>query len=73
MLIQPVQRAYPTPRTKQLRASRRHGHPPPLPATTEECKVGAVERGEYNTTILPLRKATKALGIPLRDAIRGIT
>lgn len=35
--------------------------------------VGAVERGEYNVTILTLRKFTKALGISLRDAIRGIT
>ena len=35
--------------------------------------VGAVERGEYNTTILTLRRFTKALGISLHDAIRGIT
>ena len=35
--------------------------------------VGAVERGEYNVTILTLRRLTKALGISLRDAIRGIT
>ena len=35
--------------------------------------VGSVERGEYNVTILTLQKFTKALGIPLRDAIRGIT
>ncbi len=35
--------------------------------------VGAVERGEYNITMLTLRKFTKALGISLRDAIQGIT
>ena len=35
--------------------------------------VGAVERGEYNVTVLTLRRFTKALGISLRDAIRGIT
>lgn len=34
--------------------------------------VGSVERGEYNVTILTLRKFSKALGITLRDAIRGI-
>ncbi len=35
--------------------------------------VGGVERAEYNVTILTLLKFTKALGISLRDAIRGIT
>ena len=35
--------------------------------------VGSVERGEYNVTILTLRKFSRALGISLRDAIRGIT
>ena len=35
--------------------------------------VGAVERGEYNVTILTLRRLTKALGITLRDAIRGVS
>ena len=35
--------------------------------------VGSVERGEYNVTILTLRKFTKALGITLRDAIRGVS
>lgn len=34
--------------------------------------VGAVERGEYNVTILTLRKIAKTLGISLRDAIRGV-
>jgi transcriptional regulator with XRE-family HTH domain len=34
--------------------------------------VGSVERGEYNITILTLRKFAKALGITLRDAIQGI-
>jgi len=35
--------------------------------------VGSVERGEYNVTVLTLRKFTKALGISLRDAIRGLS
>ena len=35
--------------------------------------VGSVERGEYNVTILTLRKLTRALGMPLRDAIRGVS
>ena len=35
--------------------------------------VGSVERGEYNVTILTLRKFTKALGISLRDAIRELS
>ncbi len=35
--------------------------------------VGAVERGEYNVTILTLRKLTRTLGITLRDAIRGVS
>ena len=35
--------------------------------------VGSVERGEYNVTILTLRKFTKALGVSLRDAIRGLS
>ncbi len=34
--------------------------------------VGAVERGEYNVTILTLRKLAKALGISIQAAIRGI-
>ena len=34
--------------------------------------VGAVERGEYNVTILTLRRLTKALGVSLQSAIRGI-
>ena len=34
--------------------------------------VGSIERGEYNVTILTLRKFTRALGISLRDAIRGV-
>ena len=34
--------------------------------------VGSVERGEYNVTVLTLRRFTKALGIGLRDAIRGL-
>ncbi len=35
--------------------------------------VGSVERGEYNVTVLTLRRFTKALGITLRDAIRGLS
>ncbi len=31
--------------------------------------VGAVERGEYNVTLLTLRRITQALGITLVDAI----
>ncbi|HNO77016.1 MAG TPA: helix-turn-helix transcriptional regulator [Phycisphaerae bacterium] len=34
--------------------------------------VGAVERGEYNLTLLTLRKITDALGISLSDAIGSI-
>ncbi len=34
--------------------------------------VGSVERGEYNVTILTLQKFTKALGITLKEAIRGL-
>lgn len=34
--------------------------------------VGAVERGEYNVTILTLKRMTKTLGVRLQDAIRGI-
>ena len=34
--------------------------------------VGSVERGEYNVTILTLRRFTKALRISLSEAIRGI-
>lgn len=35
--------------------------------------AGSVERGEYNITVLTLRKFTKALRISLRDALRGIS
>ncbi|MGD2110890.1 MAG: helix-turn-helix transcriptional regulator [Phycisphaerae bacterium] len=35
--------------------------------------VGSVERGEYNVTILTLRRIAKTLGITLRQAIRGIS
>ena len=34
--------------------------------------VGAVERGEYNVTILNLRKLTKTLGITLQEALQGV-
>ena len=34
--------------------------------------VGGVERGEYNVTVLTLRKFTKTLGITVQDALRGI-
>ncbi len=35
--------------------------------------IGAVERGEYNITLLSLRKITDALGISLADAIGSIS
>ena len=34
--------------------------------------VGGVERGEYNVTVLTLRKFTKTLGITVQHALRGI-
>ena len=34
--------------------------------------IGAVERGEYNITLLSLRKITDTLGITLADAIGSI-
>ena len=33
--------------------------------------IGAVERGEYNITMLSLRKITDTLGIALVDAVRA--
>ena len=35
--------------------------------------VGAVERGEYNVTLLTLRRITDTLGITLADAIGGMS
>ncbi len=35
--------------------------------------VGSVERGEYNVTILTLRRLTQTLGISIQDALRGIS
>ncbi|GFO83222.1 MAG: transcriptional regulator [Methyloceanibacter sp.] len=35
--------------------------------------VGGVERAEYNVTVLTLLRFTKALGIPLKDAIKGLS
>lgn len=35
--------------------------------------IGAVERGEYNVTILTLRTITNALGITILDAVKGMT
>jgi transcriptional regulator with XRE-family HTH domain len=35
--------------------------------------VGGVERAEYNVTVLTLLRFTKALGMALQDAIRGIS
>ena len=35
--------------------------------------VGAVERGEYNLTLLTLRKITRTLRISLADAVRSIS
>ena len=34
--------------------------------------VGGVERAEYNVTVLTLLRFTKALGITVQDAIRGV-
>ena len=34
--------------------------------------IGSVERGEYNLTLLTLRKITDTLGISLVDAVQGI-
>ncbi len=33
--------------------------------------IGAIERGEYNITLLSLRKITDTLGITLVDAVRA--
>mgnify|MGYP001613749927 CR=1 FL=1 len=38
---------------------------------SDEPYVGAVERGEYNITVLTLRRFVHALGITLQDALRG--
>ena len=35
--------------------------------------IGAIERGEYNFTILSLRKITRALGISLRAAVDDVS
>jgi transcriptional regulator with XRE-family HTH domain len=35
--------------------------------------IGAVERGEYNLTLLTLRRITQTLGITIVDAARGMT
>jgi transcriptional regulator with XRE-family HTH domain len=35
--------------------------------------IGAVERGEYNVTLLTLRRITDRLGISLADAIGSIS
>ncbi len=35
--------------------------------------IGAVERGEYNVTILTLRRITDTLGITLADAIESMS
>lgn len=34
--------------------------------------IGAVERGEYNVTLLTLRRITDKLGISLVDALRSV-
>lgn len=34
--------------------------------------IGAVERGEYNVTMLTLRRITDTLGITILDAVRGM-
>jgi transcriptional regulator with XRE-family HTH domain len=35
--------------------------------------IGAVERGEYNITLLTLRRITQTLGVSLADAIGSIS
>jgi len=35
--------------------------------------IGAVERGEYNLTLLSLRRITDTLGVNLVDAARAMT
>ena len=35
--------------------------------------VGSVERGEYNVTILTLRRITKTLRITIQDVISGVS
>ena len=35
--------------------------------------IGAVERGEYNVTLLTLRRITDTLGIRLADAVKAAT
>lgn len=35
--------------------------------------IGAVERGEYNLTLLTLRRITDQLGISLADAVRSVS
>ena len=35
--------------------------------------IGAVERGEYNVTLLTLRQITDALGISVLDAVKGMS
>ena len=34
--------------------------------------VGSVERGEYNVTVLTLRRLANALRVSLHDALRGV-
>ena len=34
--------------------------------------VGSVERGEYNVTVLTLRRLASALRVSLHDALRGV-
>ena len=34
--------------------------------------VGGVERGEYNVTVLTLRKMVRTLGISLNEALEGV-
>ena len=35
--------------------------------------VGSLERGEYNVTLLTLRRVTDTLGISLVDAMKGMS
>ena len=43
-----------------------------LPPRRHGTHLGGVERAEYNVTVLTLLRFTKALGITLREAIRGL-
>lgn len=41
-------------------------------ASVHRTYVGSLERGEYNVTLLTLRRITDTLGITMADAVGGI-